>query len=734
MRKCETHDPRWRSSPAGALATILAASAIIVMLGSSNALAQPVWQLDRDKFDGYTEGYANEFPVPPSWCWITNQQTTMVSGMLLKDKAGTSNAYCGLMGATCPLIGRGFVYFWVDGIGTPVVTIKWHAGSRTFHSCERPFYQAWGIADLIGDLGLKITGATPGTPVTADYYWDIFSFNNLRHEAGNEDPAFVRNGILRLKGGDLFNGDFDFDNVRGWLWNNSTGSLDLTVGDIVDFHVEVLTDAEINDPGRGAFNRDSASAIFDGKMVLSLSGPPHVPPPGEPKLEFSLDIGSDTELSDPHMDGDEVFDPGDAYLWHGPALPAGGNNGIKDDSYIFGTDPWPIPAIAMYTAAPTCTPNTPPEQVVKDYFDLDGHDNVDFSVVDLLADPMQDPIARFSSNCVMPAQYLIISYDDDSSGHYVGDQWSCEVPVKVQSPGLDTYGTTVGQHEIIGLNLITVVTPAIVGAQYPIEDEVSLHPSLRPNPDPRVDEKDDDDVDSLDIICVQADCECNTWLFSPDHEATYVDASGGVGLDPGGIYEVIPAGGGFVQVIDEVVHLGLDEDTDIDAFEFVWTMNPDTGNEVLTLLFSVDEDDWLTSGVDESGGQDPRMLYASYLTGSSFPFLDAPLDDDVDALTAWRTPLVTSATNDCNGNGVPDSIDIANGTSRDCNGNGIPDECEILGDMDNDADVDFVDHAMFAEHWGRTNCGTCGGADFTCDGNVRLDDLRELIADWLVGK
>jgi predicted outer membrane repeat protein len=32
---------------------------------------------------------------------------------------------------------------------------------------------------------------------------------------------------------------------------------------------------------------------------------------------------------------------------------------------------------------------------------------------------------------------------------------------------------------------------------------------------------------------------------------------------------------------------------------------------------------------------------------------------------------------DCNANGVPDECDIANGTSNDVNGNGIPDECEL---------------------------------------------------------
>lgn len=40
-------------------------------------------------------------------------------------------------------------------------------------------------------------------------------------------------------------------------------------------------------------------------------------------------------------------------------------------------------------------------------------------------------------------------------------------------------------------------------------------------------------------------------------------------------------------------------------------------------------------------------------------------------------PCVTpECSPDCNGNGVPDECDIADGTSDDLNGNGIPDECE----------------------------------------------------------
>ena len=45
---------------------------------------------------------------------------------------------------------------------------------------------------------------------------------------------------------------------------------------------------------------------------------------------------------------------------------------------------------------------------------------------------------------------------------------------------------------------------------------------------------------------------------------------------------------------------------------------------------------------------------------------------------------------DCNNNGVPDMVDIANGTSLDLNGNGIPDECE-LGDLNCDTVIDAFD-------------------------------------------
>ena len=84
-------------------------------------------------------------------------------------------------------------------------------------------------------------------------------------------------------------------------------------------------------------------------------------------FEFSVDIGSDTELSDPQMDGDEGFDPGDVYWWQGAAghLRAAGD-GFKDDMRIFQyRTPGPIPpdTIPPTTRVPVGTIFSPPEPI-----------------------------------------------------------------------------------------------------------------------------------------------------------------------------------------------------------------------------------------------------------------------------------------------------------------------------------------------------------------------------------
>jgi hypothetical protein len=54
--------------------------------------------------------------------------------------------------------------------------------------------------------------------------------------------------------------------------------------------------------------------------------------------------------------------------------------------------------------------------------------------------------------------------------------------------------------------------------------------------------------------------------------------------------------------------------------------------------------------------------------------------DELPFTTQYAAPvglMLGNLVSDCNGNGVPDARDIADGTSFDCNGDGIPDECEL---------------------------------------------------------
>jgi hypothetical protein len=60
----------------------------------------------------------------------------------------------------------------------------------------------------------------------------------------------------------------------------------------------------------------------------------------------------------------------------------------------------------------------------------------------------------------------------------------------------------------------------------------------------------------------------------------------------------------------------------------------------------------------------------------------------------------------------------------------------VIGDFDADADTDFADFCILAEHWlaadGSFWCGA-GGTDLTNDGNVDSADLDELADNWLAG-
>lgn len=405
-------------------------------------------------------------------------------------------------------------------------------------------------------------------------------------------------------------------------------------------------------------------------------------------LEFSLDIGSDVELSDPNADGDEGFDPGDVYARPSRPVFPPGRDGFKDDAAIFGCDPLPDPPAFATPYGPL------PGGSVLDYgiyFDLDAHDQIDVDLVGtgMLSpdEPLPLPIPHFPSGCIHTPEHLIISFDDD-----LPEGWPLGF-VPSASPSLSgpiPYGATLQADELVGLEVLpgVLLPPLPLVSVYAAASETMVHPSLAPNPDPLF--EDDDDVDSLDIVLSPSDCPM--WYFSADHEAN-------LGLDPGSIYLATP--GGPIKAIDDVIHLGIPEDADVDAFEFVWMEDPaNPGFSSLGVLFSVDSDDPLTPG-DESGGLDPTALYVSFLGGISHPALP-PQRDDIDAVTAWSASL-QSCPGDCLIDGVVDLQDLTAFTN--CHfgpGGGLPEIYCACVDFDMDMDVDLVDFAKFQGAFGST--------------------------------
>ncbi|MEW6744764.1 MAG: FG-GAP repeat protein [Planctomycetota bacterium] len=641
---------------------------------AAGALLSPlqgqVWELDAPGTDvqlyadasglGYCDGNTLNCPV-------VTDGTHALQDYLGWDRAWLSQAYCFQIPISCALLNpSGAILIGLDGVGTSQVTILCAGVATTkFYCCQ---WSSWHEAianartgDAVGPIpatiGLTVAGVPPGTPVTANFTWWSASANYYAPEGIGDDSAWVASTLLALGGTALVPfSALDLLNVNGVLFRWGRGQFQSAGGASVSAVVSADLHTDIYPPPSLGAVRDEEYVCWAAEIVLSLAGPPIVW--GPPALEFSADIGSDRELSDPQAAAelDEVFDPGDMYLWGGPALPAGGADGTRDDSTLdLGSDPNPNPPDGPppATGAPTCS-DLPPSFVAPDWFDLDGSDSLDFSLIGFIppTNPLPFPIPRLSLEpcaCIHRAQFLVLSYDDDEARHYSGWLGDCEVPVTSASPLLGwTYGSNFHRDEAVGLILIPAVPPLTAGALYPAASEGEIHTSLSPDPPApapgggEVSQNQDDDVDALDITDGRT---CTTWLLSFDHEAWGSNSIPALS-DPGAVYEVVP-GGPPVQVIDPVIHLGLAGGVDIDAFEFVWTFTDTAGNEVLTLLFSVNDDDPATPE-DESAGLDPGLLYASYLTGSSFEFFDVQsgggqLNDDLDAIAAWRTPLPPAA-------------------------------------------------------------------------------------------
>ena len=82
---------------------------------------------------------------------------------------------------------------------------------------------------------------------------------------------------------------------------------------------------------------------------------------------------------------------------------------------------------------------------------------------------------------------------------------------------------------------------------------------------------------------------------------------------------------------------------------------------------------------------------------------------------------------DCNGNMIPDSQDIADGSSTDYNTNDVPDDCECLADLDQDGEVAVSDLLTVIAQWGNDDSGL---GDINHDGAVGVNDVLYALNSW----
>lgn len=676
-------------TPDFAASRVLLALAVFAFGGVADALAQPQWSLTNATAANRASAFTDDPNDPNPPCDISDLQGPFIPGFLGFDTGVQAFAGCGMTIATCPTAAVGFARVTVEGLGTADVTIKWRQYAWTYHNCDRD-YVARSASQLLASLGLTPSNLPDGTQTNIYYSWSARSRNIFAPEAVIEDTGNVTGTELLLDGSDVLGGFFDLPGVVGFKFlNNQAGVRPGVYGQPFTVQINGRNDSSILPPPEGfTFPIDRGRSTFEGELKLSLLNPPPPPTPvtPPPRAEFSVDLGGDTELSDPNLSGRGVFDPGDAYPWFGPLLPPGGANGVKNDASLFvGLDPGPSPPALPGSGPPYCS-GLPLAPLVPQYFNMDGFDTVDFSLIGLIpaGAPLANPISRFTSVCVFGAEHLVISFDDDEAGAYVGaPPLICTLPVFTFSAmAQQLYGTAQNQDEVLALDLLVGSPRYHVSGVTGLYSEARLHTSLAP--DPLLNNHFDDDVDGLDILGdIQA---CNVWLFSVDHQATFTDPVNGA-LRPGVIYQHAP-GGFAAAVIDPTIHMGLPLDVDIDAFELVWLYNPTVaGGSSLAIIFSVDVDDPLTP-MDESGGLMPNMIYASYMTGSFFELLDFPLQDSIDAITAWHTPLTIvppappPCPGDTNGDGIINGADLSvllsqfgqsvpPGTGADFNGDGI---------------------------------------------------------------
>jgi hypothetical protein len=143
-----------------------------------------------------------------------------------------------------------------------------------------------------------------------------------------------------------------------------------------------------------------------------------------------------------------------------------------------------------------------------------------------------------------------------------------------------------------------------------------------------------------------------------------------------------------------------------------------------------------SSNVDGPIGTGTKLVTDQLSPGThiiSVSAVDTTLQSAARQITITISPRIV-VNPDCNGNGVLDEIDIADGNSSDSNGDGVPDECGSGGctaDITGDLAVNTDDLLLVINGWGPCDeCTAKCGADLNEDCSVDVDDLLVVINAW----
>jgi hypothetical protein len=210
-----------------------------------------------------------------------------------------------------------------------------------------------------------------------------------------------------------------------------------------------------------------------------------------------------------------------------------------------------------------------------------------------------------------------------------------------------------------------------------------------------------------------------------------------VSVTAGGVTHIreVQSGCGYNAQHMHRVHIGLGAATVIDTLEVRWPSGlrqTRTGVQVDQIL-AITEDlaspfadcdrDGVPDVIEIADGAAGDCDHDGVPDDCDEPCADCNGNGQIDFLD-----VVAVVSLDCDDNAVPDECQIAANASLDINHNGVLDECEDFGDADSDGDVDVNDLIIVVALWGP--CPAPCVADWDGNAVVDINDLILVFLTW----